>query len=202
MVKCVPPKIEALHRLINWFNLKHNSTIPLLGIDTTPLSESSWLSGMLEADGGFYLNWKLNKKDLPIGIEYYLRISQKQTYTRKLDPSINFSNFSYMEGIAKLLKTKVTEINRDKGNYEEKAFQVRTDTIESKIQIFDYLGKYPLFGYKYYSQINLDKIHKLILNKEHKTVEGRNKLIEYSNLMKYDENKHTWEHLNKFYENS
>jgi hypothetical protein len=96
-----------------------------------------------------------------------------------------------MEGIAKLLKTKVTEINRDKGNYEEKAFQVRTDTIESKIQIFDYLGKYPLFGYKYYSQINLDKIHKLILNKEHKTVEGRNKLIEYSNLMKYDENKHT-----------
>lgn len=39
MVKCVPPKIEALHRLINWFNLNHNSSIPLLGIDTTPLSE-------------------------------------------------------------------------------------------------------------------------------------------------------------------
>ena len=37
------PKIEALHRLINFLNLKHNYSIPLCGIDQTPLSESSWL---------------------------------------------------------------------------------------------------------------------------------------------------------------
>ena len=37
------PKIEALHRLINFLNFKHNDSIPLCGIDQTPLSESSWL---------------------------------------------------------------------------------------------------------------------------------------------------------------
>jgi hypothetical protein len=35
------PKIEALHRAIRWINLKHNTSILLLGLDTTPLSESS-----------------------------------------------------------------------------------------------------------------------------------------------------------------
>ncbi len=89
------PKIEALHRLITWFNLKINYSIPLLNIDTTPLSNSSWLSGILEADGSFYLNWKLNKKELPINLSYYLRISQKQTYNRKLDPTLNVSNYFF-----------------------------------------------------------------------------------------------------------
>ena len=62
-----------------------------------------------------------------------------------------------MEKIAEYLKTKVTNIERNKGSYVEKAFQVRTDKIESKIQLFDYLIKYPLFGYKYFSQLNLEK---------------------------------------------
>ena len=51
------PKIEALHRLITWVNLKNNSNIPLLNIDQTPLEKSSWLSGFIEADGCFYFSW-------------------------------------------------------------------------------------------------------------------------------------------------
>ena len=90
------PKIEALHRLINWLNLKYDTNIPILGIDSTPFKDSSWLSGILEADSSFYLTWKLNKKDMPIGIIYYLRLSQKQNYTRKLDPNINISNYSFL----------------------------------------------------------------------------------------------------------
>ena len=38
------PKIEALHRLITRLNSKHNTNIPLLGIDTTPLKDTSWLA--------------------------------------------------------------------------------------------------------------------------------------------------------------
>ena len=75
------PKIEALHRLINWLNLKYDTNVPILGIDSTPFKDSSWLSGILEADSSFYLTpvpserRKLNKKDMPIGIIYYLRLS-------------------------------------------------------------------------------------------------------------------------------
>ena len=29
------PKIEALHRLINWYNERYNTKIPLIGLDET-----------------------------------------------------------------------------------------------------------------------------------------------------------------------
>jgi hypothetical protein len=62
---------------------------------------------MLEADSSFYSTWKLNEKGMLIGLVYYLRLTQKQIYTRKLDPSVNESIFPLMEEIADLFKTKV-----------------------------------------------------------------------------------------------
>jgi len=196
------PKIEALHRLITWFNLKHNTNIPLLQIDSVSLKDSSWLSGMLEADSSFYLTWKLNKNDIAIGIIYYLRLTQKQAYTRKLDTSVNVSNLFFMEEIAKFLKTEVTYSERDRGYFLEKTYGIRTHKLESKLQLFEYLSKYPLFGYKYFDQKYLEKVHNLYLNNDHKTLIGKNQLIEYDNFKKKDENKqYTWEHLNNFYKN-
>ena len=43
------PKIEALHRLINWYNNRYNTKISIIGLDETPLQSNSWLSGMLVA---------------------------------------------------------------------------------------------------------------------------------------------------------
>lgn len=60
------PKIEALHRLIEWFNHKHNYNIPLLGIDTSNLSQNAWLAGFLDADCNFYFNYGLNKNGFPL----------------------------------------------------------------------------------------------------------------------------------------
>jgi hypothetical protein len=182
------PKIEALHRLINRINLKTNSTIPLLGIDKTPINDNSWLSGMLEADGNFYLNYKLNSNNLLGTLVYYLRLSQKQTYSRK-SSNINFSNLPHMQLIADYFKKKVTIIEREKSSYIEKAYEVRTDNLESRNLLFDYLNKFPIFGYKHYAQLNLEKIHLLVISKNHRTIEGKDKLEKYSNLMKYDINK-------------
>jgi hypothetical protein len=47
------PKIEALHRLIDWFNARPNQKVPILklGLDTSNIGNNAWLSGFLEADG-------------------------------------------------------------------------------------------------------------------------------------------------------
>ena len=194
------PKIEALHRLINWINVKNNESIPLLGLDKIALHESSWLSGMLEADGSFYLNWKTGKNNLSIGIIYYLTISQKQTYNRKLDPNMNIDNFPHMEKIAKVFNSRVINIERKKETYVEKAYVVKTDKIESKILMFEYLNKFPLFGYKYFAQTGLFKIHDLILRKEHKTEIGQQKLYEYKKFMKIGADSGVeFTHLDNFY---
>lgn len=200
------PKIEALHRLIENLNQYCSESIPLLGLDKTPLGESAWLSGFLEADGYFYLNIarrapKLNKKDLPIGITYYLYISQKQHYERKVDSSVNESNFSHMEDIAKLVNSRVISIERKRTTGIEKIYVVRTDKKDSKVLLFEYLNKFPLFGYKYFAHKNMPKIHDLILSREHKELDGKMKLDKYTEDMKKDVRDIEFTHLDKFYQN-
>ena len=110
------------------------------------------------------------------------------------------------------LKTQVTSRERDRNSIIEKSYEIRTHKLESKLQLFDYLSKFPLFGYKFYGQIYLNNVHTLFLNNEHKTLEGKNKLILYTNLMKVEVNKDKsnlpslepvvqrgWDHLNNFY---
>ena len=112
----------------------------------------------------------------PSGLIYYLRLSQKQTYTRKSD-NLNISNLPHMQLIADYLKRKVTIIERQKTSYVEKAYEVRTDNFESKVKLFEYLNKFPLFGYKYYDQLNIEKIHQIVVNKDHLTIEGKNIIV-------------------------
>jgi len=45
-----------------------------------------------------------------------------------------------MELIANFLLTKVIIIERNKGSYIEKAFGIRTNKIESNIQLFNYFS--------------------------------------------------------------
>jgi hypothetical protein len=61
------------------YNNKHNTSIPLLPLDESPLQSNSWLSGFCDADCGFYLNWKLNMKGLPISLQYYLFANKPKT---------------------------------------------------------------------------------------------------------------------------
>jgi hypothetical protein len=76
------PKIEALHRLINWYNNKHGTQIPLLVLEETPLQTNSWLAGILDCDAGFYFNWSINNKGIPSTLQYYLRLSKRRVYHR------------------------------------------------------------------------------------------------------------------------
>lgn len=197
------PKIEALHRIIQWFNNERNVyQIKPLSLDTSLLEDNSWLAGFIEADGNFYLNWKISEKFFSkdiISVMYYLRLSQRQIYSRKRESNIKESNINIMSNIGTFLKTPVISLNRKKVNYEENAFLIRTDKIISKNIIFSYLNKYPLFGYKYFAHVNLDLIHNLIIKSEHKTKRGKLKFLEYAYLMKYNSDIHNWEHLNKFY---
>jgi hypothetical protein len=84
--------------------------------------------------------------------------------------------------IAAFLKTDVASRERDRNHMIERISEVRTHNLESKLVLFDYLSKFPLFGYKYFDQFYLNKFHNLILNKEHKTLEGKAKLIQYNIL--------------------
>jgi len=199
------PKNEALHRLIDWYNLENTDyNLEKLGLDISSLENNSWLSGFAEGDGNFYLSRKESSKSKimlskPINLIYYFRLSQRQMYTRRVISSISESNYNIMNEIGKYFNTNVIFINRTRSNYEEKAYLIKTDTIESKEKKFRYFSNYPLFGYKYFACLNLSNIHNLKKKSELQTERGKLKLVEYSNLMKYNAVRDTWVHLDKFY---
>jgi hypothetical protein len=115
---------------------------------------------------------------------------------------MNVDNLPHMEEIAKVFNSRVINIERKKDTYIEKAYVVKTDKIESKILMFEYLNKFPLFGYKYFAQINLFKIHGLVRRKEHRTEAGFKKLEEYKESMKIDvDSEVEFTQLENFYKN-
>ena len=50
------PKIEALHRLIDWLNARTTDGFKIynLGLENSWLGSNPWLSGFIESDGKFY----------------------------------------------------------------------------------------------------------------------------------------------------
>jgi hypothetical protein len=121
-------------------------------------------------------------------------------YERKVDSSANESNFSHMEDIAKLLNSRVISIERKRTTGIEKLYVVRTDKKDSKVILFEYLNKFSLFGYKSFAQKNLQKIHDLVISREHKELDGKVKLGKYTENVKKDVRNIEFTHLDKFYQ--
>lgn len=67
------PKIEALHRLIDWLNARSNVKLPKLGLDNTSLGSNPWLSGFIESDGNFYCRFDLSPKGIAKIVKCYMR---------------------------------------------------------------------------------------------------------------------------------
>jgi hypothetical protein len=80
-----------------------------------------------------------------------MRISQKRQYRLNTEiPANKNTNLDIMEKIREYLAVKnVTEIKRDKENYTELAYEVRTVKKESCDLLINYLTIYPLFSSKY-----------------------------------------------------
>ncbi len=161
------PKIEALHRLIDWFNARsapaeggrwsstlrvrrsnNNVKLSKLELDNSPLSSNAWLAGFIESDGNFYCGFDLNSDGIAKIVKCYMRISQKKSYRLNSEiPENQNTNLNIMEKIREFLNVKnVTEIKRVKENYLELAYEVRTTKKESCDLLINYLTEYPLFS--------------------------------------------------------
>lgn len=55
------PKIDQLHKLIDWMNKKHSLNIKKLPLHNSSLLKNYWLSGFISADGCFYIRYSLKQ---------------------------------------------------------------------------------------------------------------------------------------------
>lgn len=91
------PKIEALHRAINWLNnyienkkdSKLPSTVSILSnihklecnpLDISPIESNSWLTGFTDSDGNFSINIHKRSNKNSTRVQLYYRLEIKQNY--------------------------------------------------------------------------------------------------------------------------
>jgi hypothetical protein len=194
------PKIGALHKLIDWLNARQTEGFKFtkLDLDKTSLGNNPWLAGFLDSDGKFYCEYKLNSNGIATLVKSYMRVSQKQSYNTTV--YADNSNLCLMEKIREFLDVKnVTKIQRNKPNYIELAYEVRTSKKSSCDILINYLINFPMFSSKHLDYLNWKEFHNIRISKQYKTLEGTLNLISLKNSMNTKRTLFNWESLNSFY---
>jgi hypothetical protein len=180
------PKIEALHRLITWLNNKTSSNISLLNLDNTDIDKNSWLAGFSDADGNFSLfASKRNNNSEKLRVQQQFRLEIRQSYHRTVDANLGGeSYFTVLTKISEFLETNLLSRTRTKGETKYYSFMVIAHNDKSKDKIINYFDRYPLFSSKNLNYLDWKKVRKLVLNKQHLTLEGLNEIKKIKSIEK------------------
>lgn len=185
------PKIGQLQALINWLNKNHNSNILILSICDSPIFSNAWLSGFIDADGSFSVQYTKKENANKRKISCRLRIEQ-----RMIDPSSNNSYYDILNKIATfLLCNLLTRVQNSTGN---QYYTLTASSLESLKVIINYFTKYPLYSSKYLDYKDWEIIAKLRLNNEHYTENGISKVELAKNSMNNSRTFFNWDHLKNF----
>jgi LAGLIDADG endonuclease len=147
------PKIEALHRVINWYKDNDNIIINPLGLDLSPIESNSWLAGFTDGDGNFSINLTNRKKKNVITtkrVQVFFRIELRQNYHK--DVSAIQGGTSYYEiliKIARYLGVNLYSRSRVQKDKIFNSFMVISHNIQSHIKVINYFDRFPLYSSKY-----------------------------------------------------
>jgi hypothetical protein len=150
------PKIEALHRLINYINLTNNITLPLLDLDLSPLNSNNWLAGFTDADGNFNLLISKRKgkgsNNLRVQLSFRFELFSKET-----------NNFNICSKIAELFGGSIYSRTRNLNGKQYLLFLISAHNVESHKKICEYFDNYSLYSTKYLNYKDWREIHQLQL---------------------------------------
>ncbi len=171
------PKNKTFNQLINFLNLKYNWDIPKSELDNSPFSSNSWLTGFTEADGYFgvkILEFKPKQENVRLRSSSQ-SISLKFVLVQRLhDKKTNLSMFNIMEELSKYLSCNLSSYKvKDK---HEEYLSINISSIDKLKSIANYFNNHPLWGIKGRDFQDWLKVYNMILNKEHLTESGREKI--------------------------
>ncbi len=142
------PKIEALHRAINWFKKFDNSALECLPLDNSPIDSNSWLAGFSDGDANFSITLTDRKKDGKVTnkrVQTFFRIELRQNYYI----GENSSYFDILSLIAEYLGVNLLSRTRHQGDKIFFAFMVIAHSSLSHTKVRTYFDRFPLYSSKY-----------------------------------------------------
>ena len=186
-------KIHQLNSLIDWLSKNHNAQLEKLPLNKANLENSSWLSGYVDSDGSFSVQYtKTENGAKKRKISCRMRIEQ-----RMLDPITNESYYDILNQICLLLNCNLlTKLQKSTNN------TYYTLTASSKVSLtilINYFNKYSLFSSKYLDYKDWEQVAYLIINNQHLTDGGINTVELVRSRMNTKRIEFNWDHLNNFY---
>ena len=183
------PKIHSLYTLIDFFNNTKGTCLEKHPASTEKIDSNPWLSGFIEADASsFQVRTTLSGKYPKL--ECRLEISQRR------EDDLGYDNLKFLSFIAELLDTQVKKIRSDKPKPE---YRVRTTNLKGNINLKNYLLQFPLFGTKHLDSLDWMEVVDMFVRKEHKTDEGKEKIVKIKSGINHYRTNFTWDHLQTFY---
>ncbi len=172
------PKIEALHRLIDflnnrslvYLNKRGNVKFNVLekhNLDMSPILENAWLSGMTDADGNFNVaiyKRKDKKNSYRINTQYTLELRQEYHRTSLFSGSY----FGIMNMIAKAFNVNLYKRSRKINNVICNSFLVSAGSIASNVIVNSYFTKFPLYSSKRLDYLDWDLIRNKVRDHQSK----------------------------------
>ena len=168
------PKNLTFNKLIKFINEKYNFSFEESILDKSNLLNNSWFTGFIEADGNFYIKTTEYKpksetrlRSVSESISLRFRLDQ-----RLYDKPTCSTMLPIMEEIAKCFLCNLSK-------YEVKSSEVLSvsNTSINKLNIIiKYLDIYSLLGIKYKYFIDWKEVYQMFINKEHLTLEGKEKI--------------------------
>ena len=194
------PKIEALHRLIDWLNKKNDSKLLKLGLDNSSIDSNSWLAGFSDADSNFSVTTS-KRKNGNVRVQGFYRIEIKQTYSKEVNTELGGSSFfGIMSKVTSHLGVNLLSRTRTRNEMTYYSFMAIAHSSSSHNIIRNYFYTYPLFSSKHNDYLDWCKVLDIIKEENHKNKEG---LLECINIKNNMNTKRTsfanWKHLSYFY---
>lgn len=147
------PKIEALHRAIDWFNVHNKAKLVKQDLDRSNIDSNSWLSGFTDGDGNFSINLIDRKKKGIITtkrVQAFFRIELRQNYHREVLSTLEGVSYFYiLNKIATYLGVNLYSRTREKDEKIFHSFILISHNINSHQKTIDYFDKFPLYSSKY-----------------------------------------------------
>lgn len=168
------PKIEALHRAIDWYNLHKNTCLIKLDLDNSEINTNSWLSGFTDGDGNFSINLT-NRKKKGVNtkrIQIFFRLELRQNYNRKhLSNLHEISYFNVLTKICTYLEVNLYSRSRQQGEKIFHSFMAISHNKNSHLKVKQYFDKFPLYSSKHLAYMDWLNVLDIIMLKGQKPLD-------------------------------
>jgi len=181
------PQIDQLHKLIDWLNKNHSTNIIKLPIDQSNILDNPWWTGFIDAHGGFYIRHSVGSILCKFALEQ-----------RMIFPKTNENLNIILNSICNKLDVKLNIRTRKADRYKtttKSYYLIRVDHQKSIRKLINYLEEYPLLTSKRMDYLDWSSAFDIILNKNHFSVKGSEKILEYKKSMNNKRTYFNWDHL-------